>query len=59
MFQEIKKEPSEIDQFKTDNVEMFEEMPILKKEEDSSLVSKFTQLWFACYFERKLSRQKV
>jgi hypothetical protein len=24
-----------------------------------TLLSKFTQLWFACYFERKLTRQKV
>ena len=23
------------------------------------LVAKFTQLWFACYFERRLTRQKI
>ena len=23
------------------------------------LIAKFTQLWFACYFERRLTRQKI
>ena len=49
------------------NVEMEEAPAILKKEEkeieiqpsSDSLIQKFTQLWFACYFERKLTRQKV
>jgi len=54
-----------------DNEEMRDEgaVAILKKEEDlndepivapsDALIKKFTSLWFACYFERKLTRQKV
>ena len=53
------------------NVEMNDEnqVEILKKEEDpiedvqiattDAILKKFTSLWFACYFERKLTRQKV
>jgi hypothetical protein len=32
------------------------------KQEDitgEAFVTKFTQLWFACYFDRKLTKQKV
>lgn len=54
-----------------DYVDPDDDINALKKEEDAlnmprdvktepdSLVKKFTQLWFACYFERKLTRQKV
>lgn len=53
------------------NHEMHDEgaIAVLKKEEDpidepvlapsDALIKKFTNLWFACYFERKLTRQKV
>lgn len=27
--------------------------------QSNPLVAKFTQLWFACYFERRLTRQKI
>lgn len=40
-----------------------EEAPFAQKDEHvppkDTLLSKFTQLWFACYFERKLTRQRV
>ena len=39
-----------------------EEAPIAHKDEHvpkDTLLSKFTQLWFACYFEKKLTRQRV
>ena len=26
---------------------------------DTGLVKKFTELWFACYFERRLTKQRV
>ena len=54
-----------------ENEEMRDEgaVAFLKKEEDlidepivapsDALIKKFTSLWFACYFERKLTRQKV
>ena len=29
------------------------------KEEDNPLVTKFKQLWFACYFERRLTKQMI
>ena len=54
-----------------ENVDMQDEgaNAFLKKEEDNidelalapsdAIIKKFTSLWFACYFERKLTRQKV
>ena len=45
-----------------ENVEMLqakkEEDPVLPQSSDS-LIKKFTQLWFACYFEKKLTRQRI
>ena len=28
-------------------------------EEDNEVLKKFAQLWFACYFERRLTKQKI
>ena len=40
--------------------EMQEQKRILASDPAKNpLIAKFTQLWFACYFERRLTRQKV
>lgn len=72
MAQLIKTEQTNLVKAETlENEEMHDEgaVAFLKKEEDpideplvaqsDAIIKKFTSLWFACYFERKLTRQKV
>lgn len=40
--------------------ELQEQKELLKKDPSKNpYLAKFIQLWFACYFERRLTRQKV
>lgn len=38
-----------------------DDVPLVKQENfgDDKLLQKFGQLWFACYFERRLTKQRV